>query len=42
LLRCIATIVTLPEKSIPDLRVDFVQPLLGTLRSLPVFFNLGL
>jgi hypothetical protein len=35
-------IVTLPEKSILDLRIDLVRPLLGTLRSLAIFFNLGL
>ena len=35
-------IVTPPEKSILNLRVDFVKPLLGALCLLPVCFNLGL
>jgi hypothetical protein len=39
---CITTIVASPEKSILDLRVDLVQPLLGALGLLPVCFNLGL
>jgi hypothetical protein len=37
----VATILALPEKSILDLRVNLVKPLLGTLSLLSVCFNLG-
>jgi hypothetical protein len=35
----VATILALPEKSILDLRVNLVKPLLGTLSLLSVCFN---